>query len=136
MRGALSILMRHTHVKLKHMNICYCIIQTLFTLIGSIALFFAMFFNNVNLKEVLSDGIVEYMLFKNVISILGVLLYIVIVTILSIALLGLISKIFNSEKISPLIIKKVFYYQLIYYSLLHISANICLIRSLNIADAL
>ena len=118
------------------MNICYCIIQTLFTLIGSIALFFAMFFNNVNLKEVLSDGIVEYMLFKNVISILGVLLYIVIVTILSIALLGLISKIFNSEKISPLIIKKVFYYQLIYYSLLHISANICLIRSLNIADAL
>ena len=118
------------------MNICYCAIQTLFTLIGSIALFFAMFFNNVNLKEVLSDGIVEYLLFKNVISILGLLLYIVIVTILSIALLGLISKIFNSEKISPLIIKKVFYCQLIYYSLLHIFVNICLICSLNIADSL
>ncbi len=118
------------------MNICYCVIQTLFTLIGSFALFFVMFFNNVDLKEVLSDGIVEYMLFKNIISILGVLLYIVIVTILSIALLGLISKIFNSKKISPLIIKNVFYCQLIYYLLLLTFVNICLIRSLNIVDAL
>ena len=118
------------------MNICYCVIQTLFTLIGSIALFLVMFFNNVDLKEALSDGIVEYMLFKNIISILGVLLYIVIVTILSIALLGLISKIFNSKKISPLIIKNVFYCQLIYYLLLLTFVNICLIRSLNIVDTL
>lgn len=47
------------------MHICYYIIQIVFTLVGSIGLFAFMFFNNANLEEVLSDGIVPYLIFKN-----------------------------------------------------------------------
>ncbi len=113
------------------MKIWYYIIQIIFTLIGSAGLFAFMFFNNVNLKEVLSDGIATYIILKDSIS-LGILLfYIVAVTILLISLLWFISKIFKSKRIPYFVIKRVFYYQLIYYLVLVIFLNIFLINSLN-----
>jgi phosphoglycerol transferase MdoB-like AlkP superfamily enzyme len=75
------------------MHICYYIIQIVFTLVGSIGLFAFMFFNNANLEEVLSDGIVPYLIFKNSFSLVALLLYNAIVTIVSICILWLISKI-------------------------------------------
>ena len=53
------------------MHICYYIIQIVFTLVGSIGLFAFMFFNNANLEEVLSDGIVPYLIFKNSFSLVS-----------------------------------------------------------------
>lgn len=110
------------------MHICYYIIQIVFTLVGSIGLFAFMFFNNANLEEVLSDGIVTYLIFKNSFSLVALLLYNAIVTIVSICILWLISK---KGSVSIRIIKKVFKYQMIYYLILVLFINIVLIQSLN-----
>ena len=82
------------------MHICYYIIQIVFTLVGSIGLFAFMFFNNANLEEVLSDGIVPYLIFKNSFSLVALLLYNAIVTIVSICILWLISKISKKGSVS------------------------------------
>lgn len=82
------------------MHICYYIIQIVFTLVGSIGLFAFMFFNNANLEEVLSDGIVTYLIFKNSFSLVALLLYNAIVTIVSICILWLISKISKKGSVS------------------------------------
>ena len=113
------------------MHICYYIIQIVFTLVGSLGLFAFMFFNNANLEEVLSDGIVPYLIFKNSFSLVALLLYNAIVTIVSICILWLISKISKKGSVSIRIIKKVSKYQMIYYLILVLFINIVLIQSLN-----
>lgn len=113
------------------MHICYYIIQIVFTLVGSIGLFAFMFFNNANLEEVLSDGIVTYLIFKNSFSLVALLLYNAIVTIVSICILWLISKISKKGSVSIPWLKKVFKYQMIYYLILVLFINIVLIQSLN-----
>lgn len=113
------------------MHICYYIIQIVFTLVGSIGLFAFMFFNNANLEEVLSDGIVTYLIFKNSFSLVALLLYNAIVTIVSICILWLISKISKKGSVSIQFLKKVSKYQMIYYLILVLFINIVLIQSLN-----
>ncbi len=112
------------------MNKCYCIIQIIFTIVGTIWLFAFMFFNNVNPKDLLSDGFATYILFKNIISIGLLSLYIVAATLLSIGILYVFSKIFDYKSISHSIIQRFFYFQSIYYIALIIFLNISLIHTL------
>ncbi len=94
------------------MKFFYCIIQIIFTLIGSIGLFAVMFFNNIDLKEILSNGFATYILLKNLIAIGLLSLYTVVVTVLSITLLWLISKIFNCKKYLVIILRNYPYFRL------------------------
>lgn len=112
-------------LKINSMHICYYIIQIVFTLVGSIGLFAFMFFNNANLEEVLSDGIVTYLIFKNSFSLVALLLYNAIVTIVSICILWLISKISKKGSVSIQFLKKVSKYQMIYYLILVLFTILC-----------
>ena len=102
------------------------------TLIGSLGVFFLMFVNNINLKELLhKEGLVSYILLKNTISIILLLLYTIIVTIFTVIISRIAAKILDYQRISYITIKKVLYWQFVYYVILFVVINICLFNYLS-----
>lgn len=114
------------------MKACYFIIQIMLTLIGSLGVCFLMFINNINLKELLhEEGLVSYILLKNTISMILLLLYTIIVNMFIVIISWVVAKIFGYQRISYTTIKKVLYWQFLYYAILFIAIDIYLFNYLS-----